>query len=107
MTFIQGLCGGRPAIRGRPIRVSDILATLTQDVPEVEILFNFPDLEARDIWACLHFAAARFGTCPGMTLWLDAQLPSALAAWFGETFLWKELFFCRHLDDPFVNQWVF
>jgi len=41
------------------IRVSDILEMLAQAVPEAEILQDFPDLEVRDIRACLHFAATR------------------------------------------------
>ena len=59
ITFIPGLCGGRPTIRGIRIRVSDILEMLAQGVPEAEILKDFPDLEDLDIRACLHFAATR------------------------------------------------
>lgn len=59
ITFIPGLCGGRPTIRGMRIRVSDILEMLAQGVSEAEILGDFPDLEASDIRACLHFAATR------------------------------------------------
>jgi len=59
ITFIPGLCGGRPTIRGMRIRVSDILEMLAQGVSESEILGDFPDLEAPDIRACLHFAASR------------------------------------------------
>ena len=59
ITFIPGLCGGRPTIRGMRIRVSDILEMLAQGVPEAEILGDFPDLETEDIRECLHFAASR------------------------------------------------
>jgi len=59
ITFIPGLCGGRPTIRGMRIRVSDILEMLAQGVSEEEILGDFPDLEPLDIRACLHFAATR------------------------------------------------
>ena len=59
ITFIPGLCGGRPTIRGMRIRVSDILEMLAQGVSEAEILGDFPDLEASDIRAYLHFAATR------------------------------------------------
>jgi uncharacterized protein (DUF433 family) len=59
ITFQPGLCGGRPTIRGLRIRVSDILEMLSLGVPESEILADFPDLQAEDIKACLHFAATR------------------------------------------------
>ena len=52
-------CGGRPCIRGMRIRVSDILEMVGAGVSEAEILQNFPDLERKDIWACLRFAAQR------------------------------------------------
>ena len=43
------------------IRVSDILVMLAQGVSEQTILADFPDLEAEDIGACLHFGAQRSG----------------------------------------------
>ncbi len=52
-------CGGRPCIRGMRIRVTDILEMLAHDVTAVEILQDFPDLEADDIRACLMYAARR------------------------------------------------
>ena len=38
-------CGGRPCIRGMRIRVKDVLDLLAADVPEAEILADFPDLD--------------------------------------------------------------
>jgi uncharacterized protein (DUF433 family) len=50
-------CGGRPCIRGMRIRVTDILGMLAEDVPEEEILKDFPYLEPEDIKAALAYAA--------------------------------------------------
>jgi len=41
------------------IRVADVLEVLADGVTAQEILADFPDLEAEDIQACLHFAAKR------------------------------------------------
>ena len=43
------------------MQVSDILEMLAQGVTEQTILADFPDLEAEDIRACLHFGAQRSG----------------------------------------------
>ena len=51
--------GDRPCIRGMRIRVKDVLDLLAADVPEAEILEDYPDLEACDIKACLQYAAAQ------------------------------------------------
>jgi uncharacterized protein (DUF433 family) len=59
ITFNPRQCGGHPCIRGLRIRVSDILKMLAQGVGQDELLADFPDLEAADIQACLHFAARR------------------------------------------------
>ena len=59
ITFNARQCGGQPCIRGMRIRVADILEMLAQGVDQSEILADFPDLEAADIKACLHFAAKR------------------------------------------------
>jgi len=58
ITQIPGQCGG-PCIRGMRIRVSDILEMLGENISVSEILEDFPDLEAKDIQACLLFAARR------------------------------------------------
>lgn len=59
ITFNPRQCGGLPCIRGMRIRVSDILEMLAQGVSQEELLADFPDLEAADIQASLHFAARR------------------------------------------------
>lgn len=59
ITFNPRQCGGQPCIRGLRIRVADVLEMLAQGVEQAEILADFPDLEAADIKACLHFAARR------------------------------------------------
>jgi uncharacterized protein (DUF433 family) len=42
------------------IRVKDVLDMLAGGATEVEILRDFPDLEAEDIRACLAYAARYF-----------------------------------------------
>jgi uncharacterized protein (DUF433 family) len=59
ITFNPRQCGGHACVRGLRIRVSDILEMLAQGVDQDELLADFPDLEAADIQACLHFAARR------------------------------------------------
>ena len=57
ITFNPNQCGGRPCIRGMRVRVKDVLEMLAAGVSEVEILKDFPYLEADDIRACLEYAA--------------------------------------------------
>lgn len=57
ITFNPNQCGGRPCIRGMRIRVKDVLDLLAANVPESEILEDFPYLEPDDIRACLEYAA--------------------------------------------------
>lgn len=52
-------CGGRPCIRGMPIRVTDVLDLLAAGATRDEILDDYPDLEAEDIEAVLRFARDR------------------------------------------------
>ena len=59
ITQTPGVCGGRPCIRGMRIRVSDVLDMLAENVTLAEILADFPDLEAKDVQACLAFASHR------------------------------------------------
>ena len=59
ITFNPNQCGGRPCIRGMRIRVKDVLDLLAAKVSEAEILADYPDLEAKDIQACLEYAAAQ------------------------------------------------
>ncbi|RFA10485.1 hypothetical protein B7R54_15700 [Subtercola boreus] len=50
---------GRPAVRGTRVRVTDVLSLLASGATEVEILEDYPYLEADDIRACLEYAAAQ------------------------------------------------
>jgi uncharacterized protein (DUF433 family) len=52
-------CGGRPCIRGRRIRVVDVLDLLAAGLSQQQVLEELPDLEAEDIPACLRFASNR------------------------------------------------
>ncbi len=50
-------CGGKPCIRGMRIRVRDILDLYAAGLTSTQILADFPDLEADDLKASLHYAA--------------------------------------------------
>lgn len=50
---------GRPAVRGTRMRVTDVLSLLAHGATEVEILADYPYLEAEDIRACLEYAAVQ------------------------------------------------
>ena len=52
-------CAGKPCIRGKRIRVSDILELLAHGASHDEILEDYPFLEKEDIFASLEFAAAQ------------------------------------------------
>ena len=58
ITVNPNQCGGRPCIRGMRIRAKDVLDLLAAGVPELEILADYPDLEAEDIRAALEYASA-------------------------------------------------
>ena len=51
------ILGGKPVIRGTRIAVEFILELLASDVPEQEILEDYPHLSHEDIQACLRYAA--------------------------------------------------
>ena len=57
ITLEECKCGCRPCIRGKRIRVSDILELLGTDASFEEILEDYPFLERADINACLIYAA--------------------------------------------------
>jgi len=50
--------GGVPCLRHIRIPVSTVLRMLAGGLTEVEILSEYPDLQAEDIRECLRFAAA-------------------------------------------------
>ena len=57
ITVKQGLCGGRPTIRGMRIRVQDVLDLLAAGSSREEILTDYPYLEDADITAALVYAS--------------------------------------------------
>lgn len=59
ITIEPDKCGGRPCIRGKRIRVKDILELLAAGASASEILEDYPFLESADIRAALQFAAAQ------------------------------------------------
>lgn len=57
ITIEPGKCGGRPCIRGKRIRVVDVLELLSANASSEEILEDYPDLEREDILAAIEYAA--------------------------------------------------
>ena len=56
-----GKCGGRPFIRGHGVPVSEILEFIESGASNLEILEEFPDLEAEDIMAAMAYVAPEKG----------------------------------------------
>ena len=50
-------CGGKPCIRGMRMRVKDVMEMLGSGMTEVDILSEFPFLEAADLRASQLYAA--------------------------------------------------
>jgi uncharacterized protein (DUF433 family) len=57
ITIEPGKCGGRPSIRGKRMRVSDILDLLAAGASFDEILRDYAFLEREDILAAITYAA--------------------------------------------------
>ncbi|MBC8321737.1 MAG: DUF433 domain-containing protein [Bacteroidetes bacterium] len=57
ITIDEGVCNGKPTIRGKRITVQTILEFLSLGDTREEILQQYPTLENEDIDACLTFAA--------------------------------------------------
>jgi len=57
ITIEPGKCGGRPCIRGKRIRVTDILELLANDASIEEILTDYPSLQREDVLAAIAYAA--------------------------------------------------
>jgi len=53
-------CGERPCICGMRIRVVEVLDLLANGLIPEQILEELPNLEPKDIVACLRFASGRF-----------------------------------------------
>jgi uncharacterized protein (DUF433 family) len=56
ITVNPKIFGGKPTIRGMRIKVENVLALLEQGITPEEILKDYPQLEWRDIQACLAYA---------------------------------------------------
>lgn len=59
ITIQAGKRGGKPCIRGMRITVYDILSWLSLGMSPNEIVEEYPELQAEDIYAALSFAADR------------------------------------------------
>lgn len=57
ITIEPGKCGGRPCIRGKRIRVTDVLELLGAGASFEEILKDYAFLEREDILAAIAYAA--------------------------------------------------
>jgi len=57
ITLEPGKCGGRPCIRGKRMRVTDILDLLSHGASREEILADYPFLEPEDILAAIAYAS--------------------------------------------------
>ena len=58
ITIDEGICNGKPTIRGKRITVQTILEFLSAGENIEEVLHQYPTLEREDITACLQFATA-------------------------------------------------
>lgn len=56
ITIDPNNCAGKPAVRGRPVSVEDVLATLERGDSAQSILASYPWMKASDILACLLYA---------------------------------------------------
>ena len=59
ITIEPGKRSGKPCIRNTRMTVTDVLEYLAGGMSDKELLAEFPDLTAKDIRACLAFAADR------------------------------------------------
>ena len=59
ITIEPDQCGGRPCIRGKRMRVVDILQLLSAGASYEEILADYPFLEREDILAAIEYAAVQ------------------------------------------------
>jgi uncharacterized protein (DUF433 family) len=57
ITVEEGKCGGRSCIRGKRMRVTDLLDLLSHGASHEEILSDYPFLEEEDILAAIAYAA--------------------------------------------------
>ncbi len=57
ITVDVGKCGGKPCIRGKRMRATDVLALLGAGASFEEVLRDYPFLEHDDILAAITYAA--------------------------------------------------
>jgi uncharacterized protein (DUF433 family) len=57
ITIEPGKCGGKPCIRGKRMRVTDVLELLGAGASYEEVLRDYPFLEREDILAAITYAA--------------------------------------------------
>lgn len=57
ITIEPGKCGGKPCIRGKRLRVTDVLELIGASALFEEILADYPFLEREDILASVTYAA--------------------------------------------------
>jgi uncharacterized protein (DUF433 family) len=57
ITSNPDICHGKPVIRGLRYPVQNILELLASGMTHQEILEDYEDLEAADLYACIAFAA--------------------------------------------------
>src|SRR5438552_12944871 len=80
ITIEPGKCGGKPCIRGKRIRVSDILDLLSHGASHEEVLEDYPFLEPEDILAAIAYASRMTRHSSNQVKYLVVnQLPGALA----------------------------
>lgn len=70
ITIEPGKRGGKPCIRGMRITVNDILGWLASGMTVQEILEDFDELVAEDIYAALSFAADRENKIYQVAVWI-------------------------------------
>jgi len=58
ITVNPEIFGGKPIIRGMRVSVELILSLLAQGETQEAILDDYPDLESKDVLACLAYAHA-------------------------------------------------
>ncbi len=57
-------CGGRPCIRNMSIRVTDVLDLYSAGLTANQILEEMPDLEEKDLKACLQYVSQYLNHSP-------------------------------------------
>ena len=61
ITIDEQICNGKPTIRGLRITVQTIIDFISAGDTKDDILLQYPDLEPKDIDACLGFASKLMG----------------------------------------------